>query len=60
MIILKLSLKYVTVIILLHFIALNHEIEPNIGKVDTENIMQITENFIFGHWQGAHLNSKIA
>ena len=35
-----------------HFIAkfaLNHEIEPNIGKVDKENILQITENFIFGH-----------
>ena len=35
-----------------HFIAkfaLNHEIEPNIGKVDKENILQITENFSFSH-----------
>ena len=31
-------------------LALNHEIEPNIGKVDKENILQNTENFIFGHW----------
>ena len=29
--------------------AFNHEIEPNIGKVDKENILQIIENFIFGH-----------
>ena len=40
--------------------ALNHEKEPNIGKGDKENILQITENFIFGHQQGARLNSKIA
>ena len=40
--------------------ALNNEIEPYIGKVDKENILQITENFSFVHLQEARLNSKIA
>ena len=30
-----------------------HEIRPNIAKINKENIMQITDNFIFGYWQGA-------
>ena len=31
----------------------NHEIEPNLGKIDKRNTSQISENFIFCHRQDA-------
>ena len=34
--------------------------KTNGAKINEENIMQIIENFTFGNWQGARLNSKIA
>ena len=50
-------MKYVTIIIIAKF-AFNHEIEPNVAKISTENLLQIIENFILGYWQGAGWNSK--
>ena len=41
-------------------LACKHEKEPNEARNNEENKMQITENFLFGNWQGARLNSKFA
>ena len=40
--------------------AFKYEKEPNETMINEENIMQIIENFIFGNWQEACWNSKIA